>query len=287
MALYRISTGLQPITPATTEQARALIGAGIAYRGDMANPSGVGAVVDLARASICGASVDIVLEDGRRLTSVMPADIDAARPGARYAFDGRRHGAEYLAQLLAAEAGAKASRSAAAELAATAFARAVAELKAAHPGLGTGKDADPAKNLRAMLKAHFPGVKFSVRRPHYSAIDIRWTDGPTAAAVAEIADRFQHGHFDGMTDCYEYSRSPWSETFGGVDYVSCHREQTDAHIARAIAAAVAEFGSHDAPTLADYRAGRCWNTYPGESFKGSNHWSWESIINRASAGLAG
>lgn len=288
MTLYRLSTGLQPIPAATPAQAQALIGAGIAYRGDMANPSGVGAVVGVSDHSICGAAVEIVLEDGRRLQSVLPADI-VEKPGSRYTFDGRRHGADYVAQLLAAEAGAKASRSAAAELASAAFARAVVELKAAHPYLSTDP-ADPAKNMRAALKRAFPGVKFSVRRPHYSSIDVRWTDGPTRAQVEAVADRFEAGHFDGMIDCYEYKRTPWGETFGSVQYVSCDRDHSDALIARAIAAAVAEFGERDAPTVEDWRAGRCWRTYPGDSFADGgcgDHWSWQSIVSRAAAELVG
>lgn len=287
MALYRVSNGLHPIPEATHAQASALIGAGIDYRGDMANPSGVGAVVGVSSASICGASVDILLEDGRRLRSILPADL-STEPGrgARYALNGQRHGADYLAGLYAAEAGAKASRSAAAEMAAAAFKRAVADLKTAHPYLSTDP-ADPARNMRAELKRRFPGVKFSVRRDHYSSIRVSWTDGPTGAQVSAIADRFEEGHFDGMTDCYQYSRAPWSETFGGVRYVTCHREESDALIARAIAAAVAEFGDHDAPTIEDLRAGRCWNTYPGESFQASNHWAWHSIVHRAAADLAG
>ena len=52
-------------------------------------------------------------------------------------------------------------------------------------------------------------------------------------------------------------------------------------------AAVDQFGTHDAPTLEDIRAGRAWNTYPGESFTESNHWSWQSIVRRAAADLSG
>ena len=152
--------------------------------------------------------------------------------------------------------------------------------------VGDRYPADPARNMRAELKRAFPGVRFSVRRDRGS-IRVGWTDGPTAAAVEAIADRFEHGKFDGMTDCYNYSRAPWSETFGGVDYVFCNRDHSDAHVSRAIAAAVEQFGAHDAPTLEEFRAGKAWQTYPGDSFAGSDHWSWQSIVHRAAAELAG
>lgn len=286
MTLYRVSTGITPIIPATLAQAQALVGAGINYRGDMANPSGVGAVVSAAKSSFYGATVEILLEDGRRLQQVRGSDLIGDQPAhARYALNGKRHGAEYIAQLLAAEAGMKASRSAAAEMASAAFARQVAELKAAHPYLSTDP-ADPAKNLRAALKRAFPGVKFSVRRPQYYSIDVRWTDGPTKTAVSEIADRFEAGHFDGMTDCYEYNRAPWSETFGSVRYVNCHRDYSDAMIARAIAAAVAEFGDYDTPTVDDWRNGKALESTPMAGTRGEHHWSWHSIIYRALESLS-
>ena len=285
MPTYRVSSGLTPIIPATLTQAQALIGAGIHYRGDMANSSGVGAVVSAGESKWYGGTVEILLEDGRRLQQVHASDLIGEQPAhARYALNGQRHGAEYLAQLMAAEAGAKASRSAAAELQAAAFTRAVAELKAAHPYLSTDP-ADPAKNMRAALKRAFPGVKFSVRRPHYSSIDVSWTDGPTGAQVAAIADRFEEGHFDGMTDCYEFTRAPWSETFGGVQYVSCHRHYSDALVARAIAAAVAEYGDTETPTVEQWRNGATWGTTPIQGTRGEHHWSWQSIIHRAVDGL--
>lgn len=285
MSVYRLSHGLQPIRPATIAEAAALIGAGVAYSGDMANASGRGAVVGVAeRGAICGAGVDVVLEDGRRWRAIMPNELAEVRPGNRFSLDGSKHGADYIAQLLAGEVAKRANDSAAAELKAAAFRKACEALKLENPDLLTDP-ADPAKNLRRALKRSFPGVKFSVRRDHYSSIRVHWVDGPTAAAVEAIADRFQHGHFDGMVDCYEYSRSPWSETFGGVDYVFCNRDHTDAHLARAIASAVAEFGPNNAPTVEDFRAGRAWQTFPGESFEHSNHWSWQTIIHRAAADL--
>jgi hypothetical protein len=60
-----------------------------------------------------------------------------------------------------------------------------------------------AKLVRGALKRAFPGVKFSVRSHVYSggaSIDVRYTDGPTKAAVEAITSQFAGGGFDGMID---------------------------------------------------------------------------------------
>lgn len=82
-----------------------------------------------------------------------------------------------------------------------------------------------AKNMRRELKRAFPGVKFSVTQERgVSSICVRWTGGPSQDEVEKVAYKFKRGHFDGMTDSYVHARSPWCETFGGADYISCSRK---------------------------------------------------------------
>lgn len=108
----------------------------------------------------------------------------------------------------------------------------VAQLRNEHPELiAPSPEVDSliaaAKNIRTQLKAAFPGVKFRVTTSRFSMGDslrVAWTDGPAASRVDEIVDRYQAGSFDGMTDCYEYSRSPWPEAFGDAKYVSTSRD---------------------------------------------------------------
>jgi|GEM_PF-1316993 len=67
-----------------------------------------------------------------------------------------------------------------------------------------------AKMIRQELKKAFPSTKFSVTSSLFSmgnSVSISWTNGPTTASVKAITDKYQYGHFDGMTDCYEYSNS--------------------------------------------------------------------------------
>jgi len=62
---------------------------------------------------------------------------------------------------------------------------------------------ETAKLVRAQLKKHFPGVKFSVRSQSYSggaSIDISWTDGPATRLVDPVARQFRGAAFDGMID---------------------------------------------------------------------------------------
>jgi hypothetical protein len=71
--------------------------------------------------------------------------------------------------------------------------------------------AEAAKMLRPQLRKNFPGVKFSVRIDRYaggSSIDVKWTDGPTAKQVEEIAHGFRGRRFDGMDDL-SYGADSW------------------------------------------------------------------------------
>lgn len=126
----------------------------------------------------------------------------------------------------------------------------VARLRTEHPQLVSpetvkgGSLIAAAKNLRAQLRARWPGVKFSVRTDRYaggSSLDVRWTDGPTVDQVDAIAKRYRAGSFDGMTDCYEFSRNAWNEAFGAAMYVFTQRDYSPA----ALEWAKAQFGDDD------------------------------------------
>lgn len=82
-------------------------------------------------------------------------------------------------------------------------------------------------NMRILLKAAFPKVKFSVKQRYYGSAEIRWTDGPTVPQVEAITAKFQGGHFDGMEDIYQCEASPWTTVFGDCKYVSEYREISD------------------------------------------------------------
>lgn len=95
--------------------------------------------------------------------------------------------------------------------------------------------AHASKLIRADLKKAFPKVKFSVRSRTYSggdSIDVRWIDGPSAKDVDAIIGVYQEGHFDGMTDSYNYTNR--RTDIPQVSYVFSHRADSTAKIKASI-----------------------------------------------------
>lgn len=82
-----------------------------------------------------------------------------------------------------------------------------------------------ARNVRKDLKRHFSGVKFSVRKYGYSALRIEWTGGPTEDQVLAVAGKHQEeaGRDAWNDDIVNHNETPFTDVFGGVDYISCCR----------------------------------------------------------------
>lgn len=175
---------------------------------------------------------------------------------------------EEIAAALAKAACNAASKKAAEQQAKEAFSREVARLKAA-PEYAHLKQQDgevysgklAAVNVRAELKRAFKGVKFSVRTDHNS-LRVSWTDGPTEAQVGEITRSYKDGHFNGMEDIYEYSKSPWTEVFGASMYISISREESPELVQRAIDALFDKYPGNftdiDKPTGEAFKRGETW-----------------------------
>lgn len=104
--------------------------------------------------------------------------------------------------------------------------------------------ADTAKMIRQALKEAFPAVKFSVRSSTYAggaSIDVSYTDGPKKADVEAVANTFQGGSFDGMTDykgghVHALASAPNQPVHFGADFVFVRQEISPAHKAATIAA---------------------------------------------------
>jgi Large polyvalent protein associated domain 29 len=93
--------------------------------------------------------------------------------------------------------------------------------------------ADTAKEVRKVLKAEFPGVKFSVRSHTYAggaSIRVRWTDGPTGKAVDGVVQNFKGATFDPMIDLKSYVTTVIvldgvpTEAHYGADYIFTERD---------------------------------------------------------------
>lgn len=86
-----------------------------------------------------------------------------------------------------------------------------------------------AQAIRKELKQAFPGIKFSVTSDNFSmgnSVDVSWTDGPTSEHVQQIVNKYQYGHFDGMTDSYEHSNS--RTDIPQAKFIMTKREMSDA-----------------------------------------------------------
>jgi hypothetical protein len=213
-----------------------LVGLGINYSGDAANPGGEGAIIEIDASSTI-ARLKVQLEDGREWTTLAHSFNPA--PGCRFALNWKMHGQPYLAQLAAAVASRKASKTAKAETQEQAFNAATEQLAAEYPYLnkvtrGGGKEA--AQNVRILLKREFKGVKFSVTSD-CSSLNVKWTDGPTVAQVNDVVGRFDIGRSDTQSDYFYTEESPWSKLFGGVQYLWTSRTESP----ELVAAVLAEF----------------------------------------------
>lgn len=103
--------------------------------------------------------------------------------------------------------------------------------------------AQVATLIRAQLKKAFPGMPFAVRSKNYSggdSVTVGWTNGPAVDAVQAIAEKFEAGSFDGMTDSYTYRTDRKGPT---TKFVFCERRIDSALAARVVAELRAMFSS--------------------------------------------
>jgi hypothetical protein len=133
--------------------------------------------------------------------------------------------------------------------------------------------ATTATAIKLNLKAIFPGVKFSVRSDNFSmgdSVDISWTDGPKSDLVDLIADMYQSGSFDGMTDMYNYCDIDQRLKAPGAKYVSTHRNLSE------------DFKKSLLPYLRKYQPEETWRSSSEEFDQYSR-----STINRAEYDMIG
>lgn len=129
----------------------------------------------------------------------------------------------------------------------------------------------PAKEcavlVRAALKKHFPGIKFSVKTDTYSmgaSVDVKWMDGPTTEAVNAVVKQFEGSTFDGMQDL----KSP-RETYlngervsYGADHVMTQRDCSE-EFTRRVAQIVCDRWGEPMPHINVYNNGSA-HVDPGE-----------------------
>ena len=204
------------------------IGQRVRYTGDMANAPGRGILVEVTGTERQPV-VRIILDDGRDIS--IPAHALGAHLGQRFHLLPERASdieASRAVQHAAEVAARKAAEKADAE---QRHRDAVARLIAEHPHLEANPSGDRrtiGRNIRAELKR--AGIKASVRMERGSMVDSFRITLPAGASddqkreAEAIGNRFEAGHFDGMTDSYSYVRTAWGAAFGAVRYVFTQRE---------------------------------------------------------------
>jgi len=228
-----------------------LIGLGVYYEGNMANPSGYGAITATDKSDFHGLTVGVTLESGVVWHAVRASEF---KEGSFY-LDTKMHGAPYMAELAAKVAAIKASDSASKEIAATDHAKALIDLAAQYPQLKRAENTYAggklaAANMRILLKAAFKGVKFNVTSD-YNSVRVNWTDGPSDKQVNEVVGRFDIGASDSQSDYFYTVSTAFSQLFGGVQYLSTRREVSDSLVQVAIDRLYSD--RSEKPTVTDYR----------------------------------
>ena len=74
------------------------------------------------------------------------------------------------------------------------------------------------KNMLALLKREFPGVRFYCKKSSWKSYSLRWEDGPTEEAVENICGLFVDTYFDGMEDMEKDCGDEFTDLFGGIGY---------------------------------------------------------------------
>jgi len=86
-----------------------------------------------------------------------------------------------------------------------------------------------AKALRQELKQLFPDVRFSLRSKRFAggtSLTVSFSDWLSPTQIGQlkaIADKYQYGSFDGMTDSYSYTNS--RDDLPQVKYVHIERRK--------------------------------------------------------------
>jgi hypothetical protein len=147
--------------------------------------------------------------------------------------------------------------------------------------------------IRKLLKAQFPSTKFSVvteRGSMVSSVRIAWTDGPTTRRVDALVACFEAGHFDGMTDSYEYDSSRHLIVDGerfrpGTRYIFTSRTISATLAQRCIAQIVHYWGGIDvAPAAVEGTLGYKLEPELGwTNIRPDLYLQWNTAIHRAAA----
>lgn len=167
--------------------------------------------------------LDIIWDDG----SQSPSTPEAIIHSVQWRILDEVVSADEVARHIALAATYKAQQQAAKEAEAQRKAEADAQALAAGTAMGLMPEAEfraagkrghaAVHNLRTELKK--AGIKARVTADGYNCLRVNDVAPEQREQAKAIGHKYKAGHFDGMTDCYEYSSTAWGRVFGDVQYV--------------------------------------------------------------------
>ncbi len=122
-----------------------------------------------------------------------------------------------------------------------------------------------ANAIKKEIKKEFPGIKVSVRSDNFAggnSVDVYVEDASPEMmkSLNRIVSKYRYGHFDGMTDSYEYSNA--RDDIPQVKYISIENHKSEAMFEKLDTFIKNNFGSFDTPK--DVMAHRLFTgAYPG------------------------
>jgi hypothetical protein len=88
------------------------------------------------------------------------------------------------------------------------------------------KQLTASQAIKKDLKKAFPEIKFSVRGD-YNSVSIWYENGPAESVLNSLVCKYECGHFDSSTDCYEYTNN--RKDIPQVKFVMCQRTISDTY----------------------------------------------------------
>lgn len=202
------------------------VGRRIHYPGDIANPAADGVIVRQYR-DAWGERFDAILFDGRTFSGLSPQRFSGLRP---WRLLDRLHSVAMIEACQRRAAARAAQEATERALGASRLEAERQRLIALHPELtpiSIGTRRTIGDNIRATFRVEgFRGARVRAHRGSsgYTITLPADTSEESFRIAQSLGARYELGSFNGMTDSYEYQRTAWTDTFGGVRFVFVNRE---------------------------------------------------------------
>ncbi|NWJ46501.1 MAG: hypothetical protein HXX08_11530 [Chloroflexi bacterium] len=137
--------------------------------------------------------------------------------------------------------------------------------------------AQAAKLIRADMKSEYPDLKVRVTCHNFAggdSITVEFYDQPPEVeeAIKKLLHKYEFGHFDGMTDMYEYSN--WNDALPQTKYLHIDNNRSPEMDAKLEAFALSLYGE-DSPQTKSYEI----HTTMHRLFRDTYPYFWKAFKN--------